>query len=637
MAASNATLHQVYDHDLVALNQLRTIADRIRDNRYHIAQMAVALGHGTAAAQVLDEREAPIRSNMKQIEDAWHAYRAEELTATQQGLAGSFDQQYSALVNQVIEPAFALAHRGDVAELANLFAKQAPPLFQAVLDRDGELIDQQIESAHAAYMKAVSGLERRLAIGIGLALAALVAVVALDRTLLATVRRCTNELEAHFAAIIGGNMTEEIERPAAHEFHHVTAMLRAMRAHLAFTAWQRAEFERRASIIRRETVAQMAQKIEHEAGAAVQQVANDTGAMARDADTMAQAAERVSANAEHVAGAADQAMKNAQVVAAASEELAAAIHEVSSQVEHASSVSRSAAAKGTDAQRKIRSLSQAAERIGAVVRLIAEIAGKTNLLALNATIEAARAGEAGKGFAVVAGEVKALASQTARATEEISQQIGALRGETEAAVTAVEEIDHTLTEVAQVAVSVAAAIEEQNATTKDIARNIAESGVAVQEVTARITQVSDEARATGNQAVHLRTTSSKVAEDITALRSTLVRTVRTATEDADRRQEPRVAVEEPCSIAFGKDDTAAPGVLKDVSRSGATILLSGSNGGTGERGTVVLLKRGGARAEFNVRGTDGQGLLHVQFTTLEPAFERALNTLLPVPREALRA
>ena len=146
--------------------------------------------------------------------------------------------------------------------------------------------------------------------------------------------------------------------------------------------------------------------------------------------------------------------------------------------------------KGADAQATIGSLSQAAERIGAVVRLIADIAGKTNLLALNATIEAARAGEAGKGFAVVAGEVKALAAQTANATKEIAQQISGLRGATEAAVTAVDEIGRTLDEVAQVAVSVAAAIEEQNAATKEIARNIAESGSAVQEVTTRIAEVS---------------------------------------------------------------------------------------------------------------------------------------------------
>ena len=155
-------------------------------------------------------------------------------------------------------------------------------------------------------------------------------------------------------------------------------MLRAMRAHLAFASWERAEFERKSALVRRETVERMAHTIEQEAGAVVEMVSDRTGGMARDANAMAASAGRVSANAEHVAGAADQAMKNAQIVAAASEELAAAIHEVSSQVEHASTVARGAAAKGADAQATIGSLSEAAERIGAVVRLIADIAGKTN-------------------------------------------------------------------------------------------------------------------------------------------------------------------------------------------------------------------------------------------------------------------
>jgi aerotaxis receptor len=377
MAFSNAALRHVYDHDLVAVNQLRTIVDRVRDNRNHIAQMTVALGRGAEIGRVLGDRETPVRANMKQIDDLWQAYRTGELTTAQQATAQEFERKYTALVRDVIEPAFALARRGGVAELNALFEKQAPPLFQAVFDSDRQLIDQQIETGHAAYMGAVKELDWRLAIGVVLSLAGIVAVSVLAKTLLSAVRGCARQLETQFTAIIQGNLTAEIARPAAREFLHVTAMLRAMRAHLAFAAWERSEFERRASVIRRETVDRMAHTIEREAGAAVEQVATDTGAMARDADAMAGSADRVSSNAQHVAGAADQAMKNAQVVASASEQLAAAIQEVSSQVERASNVSRGAAAKGADAQSTIRSLSEAAERIGAVVRLIADIAGKT--------------------------------------------------------------------------------------------------------------------------------------------------------------------------------------------------------------------------------------------------------------------
>jgi aerotaxis receptor len=189
---------------------------------------------------------------------------------------------------------------------------------------------------------------------------------------------------------------------------------------------------------------------------------------------------------------------------------------------------------------------------------------------------------------VVAGEVKALAAQTAKATEEISQQISGLRGATSAAVIAVGEIGHTLDEVAQVAVSVAAAIEEQNAATKEIARNVAESGAAVQEVTTRIAEVSGEAKTTGDQAVQLRTTSGKLAGDIAVLRSALVRTVRTATVEADRRKEARVSADEPCTLTFGSDGTRVAATLCDLSHGGAAIRLADGSRASDQHGTVVL-------------------------------------------------
>ena len=183
-------------------------------------------------------------------------------------------------MREVIDPAFALARRGETAQLNTLFEKQAPPLFQAVFDSDRELVDQQIETGHVAYTNAVASLRWRLVAGIAVALASLLAVAALGWTLLTTVRRCARDLERHFTAIMHGDMTADIARPAAREFHHVTAMLRAMRAHLAFASWERAEFERKSALIRRETVERMAHTIEQEAGAAVEMVADRTGAMA---------------------------------------------------------------------------------------------------------------------------------------------------------------------------------------------------------------------------------------------------------------------------------------------------------------------------------------------------------------------
>jgi aerotaxis receptor len=237
----------------------------------------------------------------------------------------------------------------------------------------------------------------------------------------------------------------------------------------------------------------------------------------------------------------------------------------------------------------------------------------------------------------VAGEVKALAAQTAKATEEISQQIQSLRGATIAAVTAVEEIGRTLDDVAHVSVSVAAAIEEQNAATQEIARNVAESGSAVQEVTVRIAEVSGEVKTTGDQATQLRSTSGKVAGDIAVLRGALVRTVRTATTEADRRLETRAGIQEPCTVRFGADATSVAGTVCDISHGGAAIVIAGDGGAAGAVGTLSLDRHGATQVQFAIRTVDAGGRIHIAFTAKDAGFERALETLLPSVPEARRA
>ncbi|MBO1073588.1 methyl-accepting chemotaxis protein [Roseomonas marmotae] len=246
--------------------------------------------------------------------------------------------------------------------------------------------------------------------------------------------------------------------------------------------------------------ARLADTFEAEMGSAVSGLADRAAELQQSARQLAGAAVTSGREAAMVADAAGRADADVQAVAAAAEQMAASVAEITRRVSESAEVAGRAVQEAQATDGTMRGLSEAAARIGDVVRLIGDIAGQTNLLALNATIEAARAGEAGKGFAVVASEVKNLAGQTARATEEIAGQIAGMQASTERAVEAIRGIGATVERTSEIATAIAAAVEQQGSATQEIARSAAQVAEATGTVTQRIGVVRQVAAETGEAA-----------------------------------------------------------------------------------------------------------------------------------------
>jgi len=258
-------------------------------------------------------------------------------------------------------------------------------------------------------------------------------------------------------------------------------------------------------------------------GNVLDMVSQAAGQMENTAQAMTSNADRSNQQASNVAAATEQASASVQTVASAAEELSASIVEIGRQVEQSARVAKTASEEANRTNETVRGLADSSARIGEVVNLINDIASQTNLLALNATIEAARAGDAGKGFAVVAGEVKHLANQTAKATEEIGAQIGAVQSATLAAVEAIGAIVTRISEINGIAGAIAAAVEEQSAATAEIARNVQQAAQGTNEVASNIGGVSQSAAETGEAAAQVLVSARSLSQDATDMKSVVVR------------------------------------------------------------------------------------------------------------------
>ncbi len=342
-------------------------------------------------------------------------------------------------------------------------------------------------------------------------------------------------MTAAMETLAGGN--KEAAIPAMDRGDEVGAMARTLQVfkdnmlradHLAS---EQDAVRQRAADEQRATMNSMADEFEASVKGVVDTVSSASVELQSSAQAMSATAEQTNQQSNTVAEASERATSNVQTVAAAAEQLSASISEIGRQVSQATVIAGKAVQEAANTNQSVRGLADAAQAIGDVVKLISDIAGQTNLLALNATIEAARAGEAGRGFAVVASEVKSLASQTARATDEIASKIGEIQTATNQSVEAIQGIGSVIGEISHISTTIAAAIEEQTAATQEIARNVQEASQGTTEVSANILGVTQAAGETGRAAEQVLSAASGLGRQSEILRGQVERfiaTIRTA-------------------------------------------------------------------------------------------------------------
>ncbi len=627
LANSNEVVRTVYEDRTVCVGQLADILNTMQHN----IRMLMRLATGSVPPA---EGVAAIKTNIAHIDQVWKVYTATYLTPEEETLATSFAEQRGRFAQDGLQIGLSLVEHGDIAGLQAHIQAKVLPLYaspEAIIEK---MLALQLRVAQQDYADAQTEFSTRLWQIAGVVLGCCALAGGLAVFLLWTVKRPLRQMAADFDAIARDDIAHEIPLPSVAEFRQLGNQLRALRARLVFSANERAEHRIVAEENRRAAVQEMAETVERNSSEVLDVLATETAGMSQAAKAMAEIAGHVSEHATDVASAADQALSSAQAVGAASEELSASISEIARQVAQGSSIAQRAVESGRRAQAQIESLSAVAEKIGAVVQLIGSIAGQTNLLALNATIEAARAGDAGKGFAVVASEVKNLATQTARSTEEIGRQVVDIQNATRGAVAVVEEIGRAISEMSEVSVAVAASVEQQAAATAEIARNVAESSMAMQSVSRQITTVSHDAATSGQQAAVVSTSVRAVEGGFSELRQKLVRTVRTATRDADRRMTGRIEVDEPATLTLA-DGTSRPCQLRDVSASGARLMIDGEPPASSR--ATLRINAGGpdARVGIEFRRNGADGTLGVVFDkAMAPTFERALQRLIGAQQAA---